>query len=246
MVYVAGNVNEFGTLDLQTRAYTQINANNGQRLGGLANYNGQLYATREINASSTLYTVATNGNLTSIGSTGFKISGVAFDATGILYANNGGDGSANRLGTLNLATAAYTNIGNIGTQSSNISGVLAFSNGILYDSSWWGNPQLFSINTLTGVGTGIGSWDSHYTAMPLFDVQNALYGIGADMHLYSVNTATGGLTSLGAITGANLPARFLSATALTTNNVPEPSSLGLFAIGSLLMGFARKRSKSAD
>ena len=245
MVYVAGDSNQFGTLDLQTRTYTQINANNGQRLGGLANYNGQLYATREINASSTLYTVATNGNLTSIGSTGFKISGIAFDSTGILYAHN--PDIADRLGTLNLATGAYTNIGNIGTQSSNISGVLAFSNGTLYDSVWdGGGSRLLSLNTLTGVGTGIGSGNSHYTAMPLFDAQNVLYGIGIDMNLYSVNTATGGLTSLGAITGANLPARFLSATAVTTNNVPEPSSLGLFAIGSLLMGFARKRSHPAD
>ena len=197
-------------------------------------YQGQLYGV-----NSALYTVGTNGSLTSIGSTGAAISGLAFDATGKLYAD---DYSNDRLGTLNLATGAYTNIGAIGVSSSNFHGVLAFSNGTLYDAV---SQQLFSLNTLTGAGTAIGSSNSLHQGMALFDAGNVLYGIGSDKNLYSINTATAGLTNLGAITGANLPGSFYAATAGTTsNNVPEPSSLALFAIGALVMGWGRKRSNA--
>ena len=174
------------------------------------------------------------------------MSGIAFDATGKLFAN---DYSNGRLGTLNLATGAYTNIGSIGVASTNRYGVLAFSNGTLYDATY--NVfdslpgKLNSLNTATGLGITIGSTDNRYQSMALFDVQNVLYGIGGKS-FFSINTTTAALTDLGAITGNNLPGSFTAATALTTNNVPEPSSLGLFAIGSLLMGFTRKRSKSAD
>ena len=238
-MYVAGSTKQFGTLDLLTRAYTQINADIGQFLTGLAMYQGQLYGVN-YGTPAALYTVGTNGSLTSIGSTGTAISGLAFDATGKLYADNY---SNDRLGTLNLATGAYTNIGAIGVSSGNLGGVLAFSNGTLYDAV---SQQLFSLNTLTGAGTVIGISNSLYEGMALFDAGNVLYGIGMDnKNLYSINTATAGLTNLGAITGTNLPGRFYAATAGTTsNNVPEPSSLALFAIGALVMGWGRKRSNA--
>ena len=78
--------------------------------------------------------------------------------------------------------------------------------------------------------------------MALFAAQNVLSGIGADKNLYSINTTDATLTNLGAITGSNLPGSFNAAVAgPTTSDVPEPATLGLFAIGGLALRWRGKR-----
>ena len=242
LIYVVGGSSQFGTLDLQTRAYSQITTTT-QPLSGLAAHNGQLYAT-SLALPSILYTLSDTGTLASMGGLGTYFSGLAFNASGTLYANDF-IVSSDHLGTLNPSTGAYANIGSINITSSNQSGVLAFSNGVLYDAikSNSGNGLLASLNLTSGAATQIGSLNSLYINMILFDAQNVLYGIGENKNLYSINTSTAALNLLGAITGSNLPTQFFAAVAgPTTSDVPEPATLGLFAIGGLALRWRGKRS----
>ena len=96
MIYVAGDNLQFGTIDLQTRVYTQITASTSQLISALAADNGQLYATNFPQDSSptlnfpglspTLFTLSITGVLTPIGSTGSGtiIAGLSFNASGTL------------------------------------------------------------------------------------------------------------------------------------------------------------------
>ena len=233
---MAGSNKEFGTFDLQTRVYSQINTTT-QTLSALAAYNGQLYAT-DFSDPSILYTVSDTGTLSPVGNTGTNITGLAFNASGILYANTGDE-----LGTLIPSTGAYTNIGFTGFPSSNIFGTLAFSNGVLYDAIEDGGEGLLaSLNLTTGAATVIGG-SRLYGEMALFDAQNVLYGIRGTS-LFSINTTSAALTVLGNITGSNRPGQFFAAVAApTTSDVPEPATLGLFAIGGLALRLRGKRSR---
>ena len=239
MIYVAGidnNVdNVFGTISLQTRVYSQI-ANTTQKLSALATNNGQLYATND-NDPSTLYTLSDSGTLAPVGGTGTQISGLAFNASGTLYAS---DYTNDALGTLNLSTGVYADIGGTGYILGNQSGALAFSNGVLYAAISDSSELLASLDLTNGAASQIGI-DSLYANMNLFAAQNALYGIGANKNLYSINTTDATLTLLGAITGSDLPISFAAAVAgPTTADVPEPATLGLFAIGGLALRWRGK------
>ena len=240
MIYVAGDNSQFGTFNLQTRVYSQITASTDLTiLSALAADNGQLYATSNANPSI-LYTLSDTGTLSSMGSTATSISGLAFNVSGTLYAR---DYAGNALGTLNPSTGAYTDIGDTGYHAINASGVLAFSNGVLYVAISGSSDILASLDLTTGAATNIGG-DSGYYNMALFAAQNVLYGIGADKNLYSINTTDATLTNLGAITGSNLPGSFNAAVAgPTTSDVPEPATLGLFAIGGLALRWRGKRSR---
>ena len=240
MIYVAGNNNSsdhvFGTISLQTRVYSQI-ANTTQMLSALATNNGQLYAT-SFSSTSTLYTLSDTGTLAPVGGTGTQISGLAFNASGTLYAS---DYTNDALGTLNLSTGAYTDKGNTGYLLGNQSGALAFSNGVLYAAISDSSELLASLDLTNGAASQIGI-DSLYANMNLFATQNALYGIATDNHLYSINTSSAELFDLGAITGSDLPIAFSAAVAGPTD-VPEPATLGLFAIGGLALRWRGKRSR---
>ncbi|MCX7113095.1 MAG: PEP-CTERM sorting domain-containing protein [Proteobacteria bacterium] len=238
---MAGSSSQFGTFDLQTRAYSQITASTTQTLSGLAASNGQLYATSNANPAL-LYTLSDTGTLAAVGGTGRLISGLAFNASGTLYAD---DKTNSSLGTLNPSTGAYANIGSISPTSVNSNGVLAFSNGVLYAVITNGPniKVLASLNLASGAATQIGP-DAQYVGMILFDAQNVLYGISISKNLYSINTSTAALTNLGAITGSNLPGNFNAAVAApTTSDVPEPATLGLFAIGGLALRWRGKRTR---
>ena len=174
-----------------------------------------------------------------MGGTGRKISGLAFNASGTLYAD---DWDNDHLGTLNPSTGAYANIG-ASLQNINEHGVLAFSNGVLYEAMGPNSNMLASLNLASGAATQIGSTNNLYLNMNLFDAQNGLYGIGADNNLYSINTGDATLTNLGAITGSNLPTLFTAAVAAPTSDAPEPATLGLFAIGGLALRWRGKRSR---
>ena len=241
LIYVAGRDNNFdnvfGTISLQTRVYSQI-AFTTQRLSALATNNGQLYAT-SFSPTSTLYTLSDTGTLAPVGGTGTRISGLAFNASGTLYAS---DWTNDALGTLNPSTGAYTASGSTGTILGNQHGQLAFSSGVLYAAISDSSELLASLDLTNGAASQIGI-DSLYANMNLFAAQNALYGIGANKNLYSINTTDATLTLLGAITGSDLPISFAAAVAGPTSDVPEPDTLGLFAIGGLALRWRGKRSR---
>ena len=105
------------------------------------------------------------------------------------------------------------------------------------------NGLLASLNLTSGAYTQIGTNNNQYVNIILFSAQNVLYGIRGDNHVYSIDTSTNAMNDLGAINGSNIPTFFNAAVAAATSDVPEPATLGLFAIGGLALRWRRKRSR---
>ncbi|WP_254506577.1 beta strand repeat-containing protein [Anatilimnocola floriformis] len=151
-VYVGGW--RFGSIDTTTGAFTPINTQ-----GGSANW----WALAGNQAANVLYTVDNDtsgypllaitpaGAISTIGSTGLQINGLAYDeANGILYGTAGGG-----LYRLNTATGVPTLIGSMGFTPTNYLG-------LEYDASSQKllatyNNNLYQLNVTTGGATLIGA-----------------------------------------------------------------------------------------
>lgn len=256
-VAVVGGDNSFGYFNLSSRAYTRIS-------GGIAGasdvrniaYNGAtrtLYVTDRTaggtvlrilsptgTASSSLGTIAVNGQAD-------EISGAAFSPAGTLY---GVDYNQERLVTISPANAATQVVGAVGYSTATpILGKLAFVGGNLYgtvasDPAATANG-LYRYSTTSGAATflGNGGQGSAYTDMLTFSNGSALYGISGTT-LYAINTANGTLGAGQAITGSNLPASFSAAVIAP---VPEPATvLGAAAGGLYLLRRVRGRWAAGD
>lgn len=188
-------------------------------LGGTA-----LYSVNESTAATTL-----------IGSTGAFTEGLAFRSDGVLFAS-GGTG----IYTVNPATGAATLLGSTGGPAS--AGDVAFdASGNLYMSDISGN--LVGIDQTTGAGTIIGA-TGFFSVFGLAFADGTMFGTAGE-EIFAINLATGAgtflsdYTSSPGLTGAN------GATALAVSEaVPEPSTIGLLAlgIGGILLGGRRRNS----
>ncbi len=68
LVFLTGNNDTFGTLDLVSLTYTEINAETSASISALASYNGQLYGSSNTGVLASLgqidYTSVTGGGFT--------------------------------------------------------------------------------------------------------------------------------------------------------------------------------------
>jgi hypothetical protein len=110
-------------------------------------------------------------------------------------------------GTIDLNTGAFAAIGpGFGFTPAG----LASYNDVLYTTSYDGNGTLYSVNTVTGTLTTLGSSGIYYQG-GIGSTNSGLYGIGSNEDLYSINPTNGAATDVGP-TGASLGAwRDLSA-----------------------------------
>jgi hypothetical protein len=183
-----------------------------------------------------------SGQTTSVGNTGFAITGMAQDpTTGILYAvsNNTSPIVKRTLLTINPANGVATQVGPLNTAAADIS---FNSNGELF--GWWDEPEddLISINKATGAATKIGdSGLSTYGSGSAFDRNDTfwLFGDGEgeatspnnEGSYWTVNTATGLPTFSGRLTPIDTNRSSVSAAAYdcarttlyaTVNNYGDP------------------------
>jgi hypothetical protein len=146
--------------------------------------------------------------------------------------------------TVNLTSGALASVGTL-TGMTSAAGGMDFFNGIMYaiNSGDSVGGQLYSIDTGSGAATLIADLligDLGTNAVSgLANAGGVMYAIrsGFDNNLYSVNLATGVMTSLFDL-GVNL-------NALTAQSVPEPAALGLFGLGLAAFGLAARRRKAA-
>jgi hypothetical protein len=156
---------------------------------------GDLWYTVSYNATNSgLYTVdPANGNYTLVGSTGYSMTGLAFDPENEVMYASAYDGANSRLYTVNLQTGAATLVGTIGPGI--IIGIAADIDGNLFGLNL--DDNLYSINATTGAGTVIG---------PIGFVVNYAQDIGFDRDngiLYgTLYTTTGGFYQFNLATGA--------------------------------------------
>jgi hypothetical protein len=172
-----------------------------------------LYAARGGSSSSSLYTVnASTGAMTSVGATGYAITGLAVEpTTGTLYAvtSNNSPIHARALLTLDKATGAATYIGQLGLSSSSPIADIAFkSDGTLYGLS--SAAVVYTINKSTGAATLVGSGASPGGFGMGFDIDAAdkgyfwPNGTGDGEQFYEISDLTVGSDSAAVIgTGQN-------------------------------------------
>jgi hypothetical protein len=247
----------FGTLNLSTGQYTQV-ATMSVLVSSLTSIsNGTLYAS---DSNGNLYSVSGGGGLTPFGSIpppNVPAGGSQFGYLGLANAGsngfygvnlnaNPGTGSSFP-GTLDHITANGTSVSTVGTLGSQLngfsSGDLAYGpNGSLYFTSFNVNadPELFQVNTTTGlateVGTGLGL--SNTQGLTLVNAGGQLYGIdtfepsgSGPIGIYTINTTTGVATAtgvtvsgLGPATPSTRPPPSLSQAALSCSGSAFPRS----------------------
>lgn len=221
--------NPFGTIDLNTGAFTQLGAISGTLVTGLGVENGTLYT--EGGGGFTLESVnPSSGALTAIGN-GVGVSVFGSTTTG-LYGIDG----QQKLYSINPSTGATTLIGSTGLTAGAPGAALSTNSGTLY-YSWSGG--LYTINTTTGAATLVGNGLSH-TPYGLISEGGALYaGVdfcpgtspGCSLSIDTVDPATGALTQ-GATSMNTNGVIGLAPDPLSgpTSGTPEPATWSLLAL----------------
>jgi uncharacterized protein (TIGR03437 family) len=196
-----GVENPFGTVDLNTGAFTLIGNMGSGGYDGLAVANGVLYTEQ----NGLLYSVNTsNASLTLIGGlTGNNLSTFGSTTTGLYGLAGTGSSQVATLFSVNPQTGALTAIGPIGASvipnGQGSYAALSVGAGVLYLEF---NSNLYIINTTTGAATQAGTTDSHgyLTSIPLFE--NGTYYAGSGSGIGTINVTTGQITPGHSISGA--------------------------------------------
>jgi len=188
LAQTGGAANQFGTVDLQSGAFTLVgNMGAGSYSGlGVANgalyteQNGDLYSVNVTNAALTLIGGAVGNNFSAFGSTTSGLYGIA----------QVGSQSVPNLFSINAATGAVTQIGPVGVIQNGASAYAVLSNGsgTLYMEN---NGNLYTMNTTTGAGTLVGTESGSYPVYALLYEDSTLY-IGANgFGIGTANVSTG-------------------------------------------------------
>ncbi|MCY2935274.1 MAG: hypothetical protein WCJ40_16020 [Planctomycetota bacterium] len=239
---------QFGKIDSTTGAFSQISADvaSGFYLGNMtwSSAANAFFVTSNNISVQTLRTLSTSGTLSnSIGNLSGAVYGMAYNtADSKLYAYQQ-TASAN-YSTINPATASSsvltTPIAGLGSPTT---GIFAIQQGTLYSSQASSVGQFGSYGMTAGsTFQQIGSNDSKYAHMSLASDGTTLYGVyglSGTNTLYTINPATGALSTGINITGMSNVNEFLGAGAIA---VPEPGTCMLALLATAMLA-AKARLK---
>ncbi|MBV9745139.1 MAG: PEP-CTERM sorting domain-containing protein [Acidobacteriia bacterium] len=244
IAYVGASASAFGTIDLNTGAFTLINGNS-PTVDGFGALGGSLFASEAFNgvAHGTLFQInPVTGTHTAVGSdTGLYYEDFGSTPTG-LYAI--GHDPTSRLEPQNLysinpLTGAATLIGPTGLITGQPYQALSTNSATLYFAQ---GSDLYTLNTNTGAATVVGPFGG-FTAMDaLLEEGGILYG-GDNYHhaIDTIDPATGTAT-VGPPSGVfldNFGLTYGLAPSPLASSVPEPATFGL--VGLFVAGIAARR-----
>jgi len=236
VAFVGENNADFGTLDLNSGAFTLL-GNSSQTLAGMAVADGELFASSYHLSTGTLFEVnPANGNLKTIGTSSVDIDDFGSTTSGLYVI-----GTDKNLYSVNPTTGAETLIGPTGIASFGSWRSLSTNSSILYFAN---GTSLYSISTTTGAATLIGSLGTAEIGAMVFE-DGTLYG-GANIPGETVDTIN---TSTGAASTGDAPSSGFVSTFFalapfpiptsggggSTPGVPEPSSFLMLASGLLAL-----------
>ncbi len=227
----------FGTLDLNTGAFSEISSLGGVFVEDLAmSTNGTVYALAGSFSGDSPAEFATintsTGAITDIAALSDPLTSIAFSPNGTLYATTYST-TQEALYTVDPTTGAASFVTNLQGPLATEADDIRFLGNTLYTTSYATPSALYSVNLQTGAGTLIGD-----SGLP---EDNALGGVeNGDLLASASNTgiigAPGELALIDPVTGAatvgpttNLQYLF------TTAATPEPASLSLLVGGLVLM-----------
>jgi uncharacterized protein (TIGR03437 family) len=198
----AGVENPFGTVDLNSGAFTLIGNMGSGGYDGLAVANGVLYTEQ----NGLLYSVNTaNANLTLIGGVTGNPNLATFGSTttGLYGLAGAGSFEVATLFSINPQTGAITTIGPIGASAipngQTYYQRLSVGSSTLYMES---NSNLYTINTTTGAATQVGTTDSNGYLSSVLLLEYGAYYVAAGDGLATINVATGQIDPHSSIFGA--------------------------------------------
>jgi hypothetical protein len=180
LAYIFTGTDQFGTIDLDTGAFTQL-GNTGVKLSGLGVAQGALYGGQ--NGGSTLYQVnLADGSLTVVGT-----GNIAYYDTGSttkgLYAIDG----SFKLYSVDPASGAVTLIGPTGVVPGEYTGMSTNSKSLYLTVS----SNLYVLNTTTGAATLLGNTGTSAIGAMVFEGGKLYAGVYSPYQVDTLNTSTG-------------------------------------------------------
>ena len=134
------------------------------------------------------------GDIHTSGGTGFTdIDGLAFDASGRLWAV---DDATNTLMRLDTTTGAATVVGSMGSGLGANFGLAFGSGGALYMSA---DTKLYSVNTTTAAATLVGSFSNDLKVRSLGYYGGTLFGWSSIDTLVAIHPTTAAATTIGSL-----------------------------------------------
>lgn len=211
-----GYLNPFGTVDLNSGAFTVIGSIGSGGYSGLAVANGVIYTEQ----NGILFSVNTStGAATQIGGiVGANLATFGSTTSGLYGLRDSGTGqNAATLFSINPQTGAQTAIGPIGSNvipnGQGTYSALSVGSSTLYMEF---QSNLYTINTATGAATQVGTTDGngYLTSVVLFE--NGTYYTGSGNIFGTINIATGQISPHSSVSGG--PGSIVGLAPLSSSN----------------------------
>ncbi len=236
---------QFGTIDLSTGAFTQIDASEGIAMAGLGVAGGNLYTETYANFNPTLDEInPATGALSAVGNGGAAVELFAFGSTTSgLYAL-GGSTTDFTLYSINRSTGVATAIGLTGFGQGGAYSLSTNSSTLYFTQG--SNSTLYTINTSTGASTAVGSLGGGEQMSALLFTGGTLYGNDSQPGfnaISTINTTTGAAILGHNVTGTAAVLGGLAPDPLSAATTPEPSTWLFLAFGLSGLALLRVRSR---
>ncbi len=210
-----GNTSPFGTVDLNTGAFTLIGGMGPGSYTGLAVLNGVVYTEQ----NGLLFSVSTsNGTITQIGGiTGNNMASFGATTSGLYALAGSGSQSVATLFSINPQTGAITAIGPIGSNAIGNGQTfyqrLSVGSSTLYMEN---GGNLYTINTATGAATQVGTTDSNGFLSSVLLFENGTYYTGSGSVFGTINVTTGQIDPHSSVSGG--PGSIIALAPLSSSN----------------------------